>query len=260
MSIEQRAVLRNLPKGNLGRILSPPYHTEVINMPFTERTPASFDFTVMEAEAGDYTIVVDGEAVTYTAESSDSVMDIAEGLVDAINDNFIASASVVAEGNQDDTFVLTGKSKLTTYDVSIQSGDLLLTTTDGDMGEAFPVAHPVYADDGMASLEPPEGTSHVDALIGFSAYRYDSEKMTIGGSGLLAGTGLDLFHYAPSDILVILRDGRILVDVPGAKAGMPAYLGVDGDDEHQLFAEDGPDREAVPGLSFDESDELRVKL
>lgn len=61
---------------------------------------------VTVANTTDYTVTIDGEAVTYTSDASATALEICDGLVDAINTDTVTSLLVLATDNLDETITI----------------------------------------------------------------------------------------------------------------------------------------------------------
>lgn len=262
MGIEQFSVKTNLPRFKPGTILSVPYLTDAMNVPHgADKATQAIAIEVTDANEGElYAINVEGEIVSYIAESGDTEEDIAVALAEEANGNPLVRGLFTAEASEatGDWFVdFTANKTRGQYEVSIVEGSLDLTqTTEGSEGSRFPVAKALYINvDGLASSEPSTpGTAAlwVSELRGVTAFRYVEEQEYRSRADQTTAQRFDTYY---------VRRGVVGYDTaPNANRGDAVYIETAGDDAGKFFPDDSGTREEVPGMEWDGPNRLAIKL
>jgi phage tail sheath protein FI len=148
------------------------------------------------ATAGDYTLSIDGSAVTYTAPSSPTTDSIVSGLINAINtSNLVSSAVTAIAGSAADELIIVADDPSATLTVTVTTGAMTVTTvaatTPSSVDYVYSIEHSFDVDDDYAQgfLIAPEAyqllTSASDRLAVYSACQ-----------NLVSAEGYDWMHLA----------------------------------------------------------------
>ena len=260
-NVHQLRVSENLKTWKPGEILSPPYLTDTGNLSHgVDRAKQQYSVVVPATPDPEttYSYSVEGEEVAYTTSDAPDDEELRDGLLGIHNENPLARGLFEAEESGTDTILLNGLQTREQFTVEAGEGDLTVTEVEEAFdGGDFEIARAVYYEGNELSADKPAGDIE-DVLAGIAAYRYDEEKKDIGGRG--GDQTLEIPAYF--DVYYVRRGVVGVQTAPDATKGGVVYVGVDGDDEGQFFAEDSADRTEVPRsvLSWDGPNRLQLKL
>lgn len=251
-NISQMKVRDNLLDGRVGQLYSGSGPYDEQNYPHaSDAATQVYDVTVdTAADETDYEFLVAGEPVEYTSDADATLVEIAEGLADAANDNPIVRGMFTAEDDGTDTVTLTANASRIDVDVESDDGNLTVSeeTAPDDGGEIDPGL--AMIDDGQGGVRLAEDGDTDDDFVGVSLLSEGEEAPLDEGPA----------SYPYHQDVRVGRTARVFVEGgDDATRGDTVYFGTASGEEGQFFNSSGTGRVEVTDASWHKANVIELR-